>query len=293
MNSTLQLQPAVSSVAFPELTIDEIFARAAAIGCLGVELRTFGPGSRGLASDPSLIAPEKIRALADRHGVQVVSLGTSCRFDEPVWPPVIGYAISDTEKSIRDAKRHIDLATTLECPLVRVFAFDPPPRESTKSATARIASRLRLVVAHAHRTGVRVSIENGGRYATAAQIMAIVDAVGSPLLGVSYNVAVAAAAGEPPSSGLNVLGDKLLSLRLKDHRAGEPCPLGHGESPVQDAVRRAAESDLVGRIPVIIEWDRAWRTDLAAADSVLPEAVKSVFGWMARPAAIPQAAAAR
>ncbi|MGD9689574.1 MAG: sugar phosphate isomerase/epimerase family protein [Phycisphaerales bacterium] len=272
------LQPAFSTVACPERSMSEVFELAAQAGFLGVELRTFGAASRGPSSDPALTAPEKVRALVDRFGVRVCSLGTSCRFDEPVWPPVIGWAIADVERSIREAKWHIDLAIALESPLVRVFAFDPPPRESTRSATARIAQRLKLVVGHAFRTGVRVSIENGGRFATAARLMAIIDAVDSPLLGVSYNVAVAAAAGEAPEHGLNVLGDRLLSLRVKDFKGEEACALGDGDVPVREAVTRAARAG--ASVPVIVEWDRAWIPGLAPADKVLGKSAERLFGWM-------------
>jgi sugar phosphate isomerase/epimerase len=278
MNMPSLLIPSFSTVACPDWTADRVFEEGATAGYQGVELRTFGAGSRGFASDPALCAPEKTRALEERTGVRVVSLGTGCRFDAPVWPPVMGHAFADTERSIREAKWHIDLAITLGCPLVRVFAFEPPPREALHSATQRIAQRLDLVVQHAHRTGVRLALENGGRYATASRLMAIIDEVDSPLLGVSYNVAVAHGAGEDPVNGLNVLGEKLFSLRIKDLCGGQPCPLGEGEVPIAASIRTLIRGGI--EAPVIFEWDRAWFPQIAPPEQALGPGAARMFEWM-------------
>ncbi len=267
----------LSAVACPEFGAKEFFEAAASAGYSAVELRTDGPASRGFAADPALTAPEKTRALAERFGMPIASLATTCRFDESVWPPVIGHALTDTERSIRHGKWHVDLAVALECPLVRVFAFETPPRERPADARQRIADRLKLVVAHAHRTGVRIALENGGSFPRAADVAGLLDLVASPLLGVAYNVAVAHQAGESPDDGLNVLGGNLLALRVKDHQAGRPCGLGDGDVPVEMAVARARESGFAG--PVVFEWDRAWFSDLPTGMGVPAAAARRLMGW--------------
>ncbi len=284
------IKPIFSTVACPDWSAEAVFETAARCGYLGVELRTFGAGSRGFASDPALTAPEKIRGLSDRYGTPVRSLGTSCKFDDPIWPPVVSHVFFDNERSLREAKWCIDLAITIECPLVRVFGFEPPPRESVVESTTRIAERLKLVVAHAHRTGVRVMLENGGRYRRASEIAAILDMVDSPLLGCCYNVAVAHSAGEGPDAGLNVLGDKLLAVRVKDLRDGAPCMLGDGVVPVKAALGMLARDGFDG--PVIFEWDKAWNPGLAPAETVLAPAAARMFEWVkaATPDARPEAA---
>lgn len=90
--------------------------------------------------------------------------------------------IGDQEKTVRQAKRMIDLASSLECPLVRVFGFHRSGGESLAKTTSRICNRLAKVVDHADKTGVRVSIENGGDYITASSLMDILDTIQSPLL---------------------------------------------------------------------------------------------------------------
>lgn len=285
------LAPAFSTVACPEWTLDQVFAAAARLGWLGVELRTFGQGTRGFASDPALTAPEKIRAWADRLGVPVAMLATSCRFDEPINPPVLGLVIGDPDRPVREAKAAVDLAATIECPLVRVFGFDVPGGERRQTAHARIIDRLIKTADGAHRSGVRIALENGGSFARAADLLPIIDAVNSPLLGVSYNLAVGHAAGDDPARAVALLGPRLLAARVKDLTPeGRPCPLGHGVVPVKPLLQALTGAGFAG--PVVYEWDRAWLLDLAPAEPALLTAATTLFAWMAelgaeRPAAQP------
>lgn len=273
--------PAFSTVACPDWTLDQVAPAAAKWGYDGVELRTFGDGSRQFACDPALTAPEKVRALFGDLGVRIVSVATGLAFDEPVFPPVIGNVVSDTEKAVRAARRAIDLAASIECPLVRVFGFQIPGAERRVDAIERIAARLYKVCDHADRTGVRVMLETAGSFATASAVMELVDRTNHPLLGVCYNIAESCAAGEQPRSALNAIGRSLLAVRLSDWSAGKPARLGHGTLPCREAVEVAA--GLAG--PAIVEWDRAWLGGLDPAEAVLPEAIKTIIGWAAPVAA--------
>lgn len=285
------MQPAFSTVACPEWPVETVLERAVRYGFVSVELRTFGDDSRGFASDPALTAPEKIRTLTDRFGIGVAQLATSHAFGDAINPPVIGLVISDTEKAVRAAKRAIDLAAMVECPLVRVFGFDLPPSEKRGSAVARVVDRLGKVIDHAHRTGVRVALENGGSFCRAAEVAEVLDAIRNPLLGACLNVAVAHAAGDAPDAAVNVLEGRIFSVRVKDLREGQPCPLGQGTVPNEVALRALAARGWSG--PVVFEWDRAWRPALEAPDLTLPRAAQTLFGWIGGDAATPRHAAQR
>ena len=277
------LLPAFSTVACPDWTLSTVFERAAHAGYAGVELRSFGDASREFACEPAHTAPEKTRRWADDAGVRVVSLATSCRFDEAIFPPVIGNAIGDPDRCVRIAKHAVTLAATIEAPLVRVFAFELPASERRAAGEARIIDRLGKLVDHAHRTGVRIALENGGSYPTGESLLPILQSVNSPLLGACFNIATAFAAGERPAGGIAALGDKLLMLRVKDLRAAGdagcgptramlPCPLGTGSVPVLDACSSARRAGL--SVPIVFEWDRAWMPALEHADTALPASAK-------------------
>ena len=220
------MKPAFSTVACPEWTFAKLAEHAERWGFLGCELRTFGYGATQFACDPALTAPAKVRSLLGRAGVEIASLGTSIRYDEPISPPVIGHLTSDTERSVRETKGALDLAVQLECPLVRVFGFELHGSERRKSALDRIAGRLVKAADYARNSGVSLMIENGGSFPTATSLAEVLDAVNSPLLTAAYSVPVAALAGESAAAGINVLGERLACVKLRDFKSGRPCALG-------------------------------------------------------------------
>jgi len=288
---------AFSTVACPEWTLSRVAAAAEALGFQGVELRTFSDDSRLLACDPAMSDPDKVRALFAPLGVQIVSLATSARFDEPVSPPVIGQVIADTERDVRLARRAIDLAVALACPLVRVFGFELSSRDSRSAGLARIVARLKAVIDHADRTGVKVMLENGGSFATAADLEEIIARVNSPLLGACYALAAGHAAGDnAPAAAARLArsrdggggggggGSSLFAARIKDLRdegdGARPCDLGTGMLPCRDFAVALAASGFDG--PLIVEWDKLWLPDLADPGAILPAAAKTMYSWFAQ-----------
>src|ERR1051325_6190069 len=164
------MKPAFSTVACREWTFSRLVEHAAEWGFLGCELRTFGYGSTEFSCDPALTAPAKVRLMLERKGIEIVSMATSIRYDDPITPPVLGNVFGDTERSVRESKGAIDMAVRLECPFVRVFGFEIVGSEARKSAIARIASRLGKAADHARNSGVKLLIENGGSFSTAVQL---------------------------------------------------------------------------------------------------------------------------
>ena len=266
---------AFSTVATSEWPLDRVFAYADKIDVDGVDLRTFGSHSTEFACDPALTDEAKIRRLATSHGVDICSVATGLSFDEPVHPPVIGRLTGDYERPLRDAKRAISLAAQIEAPYIRVFAFEMAHGEHRDKAMERISERLGQVLDAARNTGVRVLLENGGSFPTSLDLAEFIDLADNPLLGASYSIAVAHAAGEDPQLGANVLGERLCVAKIKDVDAqGKPCTLGEGVVPCQSFVARASCDWLV------YEWDRAWIDGLAEPENVLPEAAERLAGWM-------------
>ncbi|MBY0312779.1 MAG: sugar phosphate isomerase/epimerase, partial [Phycisphaerales bacterium] len=174
---SMMLKPAFSTVACPDWLLREVAERALKLGFEAVELRTFGDDSRRFACDPAMTGEAKVRSMFLERGVEISSLATGVRFDEPVWPPVVGYFSDHVERAVREGKRAVDLAVGLECPLVRVFGFEFPAREKRAAAISRIARRLGKVVDHADKSGVRVVVENGGSFATADELLELIAAV--------------------------------------------------------------------------------------------------------------------
>ena len=277
------MKPAFSTVACPEWPFSTLVRRAGEWGFVGVELRTFGYSSREFACEPALTAPAKLRGMLDRCGLSICSLATGIRYDDPITPPVLGLFL-DHEQMIRETKACVDLAVQLEAPTVRVFGFEIVGGEPRGRALARIADRLNTCLDYCRNSGVRLAIENGGSFSTAVDLAEIMDKVDHPLLCASYSAAVAAAAGEKAENGVNVLGERLACVKLKDMRHGLPCALGEGDLDPRAAVDALGRAGFGGW--VVYEFDRAWlggeRVDL---DRVMSASARTLFEWIGgRPA---------
>lgn len=271
------LKPTLSTVACPEASLRDVVGLAEQTGFEAVELRTFGTDSKRFACDPALSSEDKTRSLFASRGVGILSLATSCRFDATIIPPVIGHVISDTERSVREAKSAIDLAVLLECPFVRVFAFEIPSREKTAVGVARIAGRLRKICDHADKTGTKIVVENGGSFETAVQLRDLIEHVGHSLLGASYSIATGAAAGDDPVAAVAALGSRLWLARFKDLRSGQPVRLGEGDVPCREFAAALGRARFAG--PAVYEWDRAWRPELAPANEALDGVAQTLSSW--------------
>jgi len=272
------MKPAFSTVACPTWTLETIAKQAAAWGYLGVELRSEGSAASTTACDPALTSASKVRTLLGAAGVDVVSLGTSIRFDDPISPPVIGRTfLFDQESSVREAKSAIDLAVQLECPFVRVFGFEIINMESRRSAIARIADRLGKALDYARNSGVKIALENGGSFATASQLMEVIDALDHPLLVASYSPSVAQAAGESVGNGINVIGDRLAIARIRDLKNGVPCLLGEGDLGASQAVAALKAARFGGW--VIYENDSAFLPGGPDLSTALAHAARTLFDW--------------
>lgn len=239
-------------------------------------MRTFGNASTQFACDPALSASGKVRSMFEKAGVELVSLATSVRFDEPITMPQ--RLLGDTEKSVRELKGCVDLAIALEVPYVRVFAFEEHSGVSHNTTIATISERLFKAVDYARNSGVRILLENGGSFETAAKLSELVDRVDEPGLGVSYNAAVAAASGESMANGINVLGERVVNVKIQDMKHGVPCALGEGELNPQAAIAALTAANYGGW--VTFEYNRAWSTGCEEPDAVLARSAKALFGWI-------------
>ncbi|MEZ6243815.1 MAG: sugar phosphate isomerase/epimerase family protein [Phycisphaerales bacterium] len=274
---------AFSTIACPEWTLEEVCETASRHGYMGVEMRTFGHASTDLACDPLLTGAAKVRDLFEDAGVTPTCLATSIRFDKPVWPPVIGHAITDTEKPIREARAMVEAAAQREIGAVRVYGFELSAREPRRSGMRRIVERLSLACATARNTGVKIVLENAGSIPRAEDLQRIIDDVGSPLLLAAYAPAVAQAAGEDPNEGVRLLADRLASVKLTDRRGGRPVPLGEGDTNVQGLLSRLDRIGFEGW--VVYEWPRLWLPELGDAHEALPDAAEKLYRWGAPPRA--------
>lgn len=292
------MKPAFSTIACPDWTLDRIVPLAREAGYAGVELRSFGSTGGGqsgsnLACEPCYTGAEKLRDMFEHNGVEPACIATSIRYDQIVFPPIIGRVICDFERPVRETKLAVATASGIECPFVRVFAFELE-NESRVNGLRRIIQRLEVAVTTARNTGVRLLLENGGSFPTATDIREVIDRIGSPYLAAAYNPAVAAAADEDPVAGVRTLGPLLETVKLRDMfvsdretaKPGEPAPLGEGDLDlggigIEGFVRHLASIGYKGW--VTYEHDRLWWPGLGDPEELIRDAAKKIYRWSGAP----------
>lgn len=274
---------AFSTVGCPELTREDVAASASRWGYQGVELRVSptGVGATPVVSDPMKADPVALHDLFEDAGVDLVSFATGVRFDETVWPPVVGHLFANAETGVPETKETVSQAARAGAFYVRVFGHQLPGGEPRAWGLRRVAERLSLAAQTARNTRVRVLIENSGSFTRAAELAEMHGLVRSPFLSMAYNIVPAAVAGECPIEGVETVIDGLKAVKVGDiGEDGRPVPLGTGRLPVERVVRRLAEIGYDGWI--VYEYPKLWRSELGETAGVLEDAAGKLFSWAAR-----------
>jgi sugar phosphate isomerase/epimerase len=270
----MPIKLAFSTVACPNWTLDEVAKRAAEMGYQGVELRTLGQGSSMLSSDPALTDSAKVADVFSKAGIEPMCLSTSIALHHKHDTPA--------RQAMKQAREAIDLAAALGCPYVRLFGHEVRPGDNRRSTIIRIAERASELADRAGEKGVQVLLENAGSYNTAKEWWWVFNLISNPMVGMCWNVANAASAGEPPSVSVPNLNSRIRVAKVKDADIGSGSgfvQLGDGTCEIPQFIKRLMGIGFNGYITV--EWDRLWLGDaLAPAEEVLPESHARLTAWI-------------
>ncbi|MBI1335555.1 MAG: TIM barrel protein [Phycisphaera sp.] len=269
----MPIKLAFSTVACPNWTLDQVAAQAKAMGYHGVELRTLGPAGAALACDPSASDPRKVAEAFEHAGVEIALLSTSISLH-----PKSNSAGFTAMRQTTDA---LELASKLGCGAVRVFVSHIEVGESRQNVMTRVSQRLRPLADKAGELGVQLLLENSGSFALAKPWWWLLNLVDHPMLGLSWNVANAAASDEGPAVSVPLLNQRIRFAKVKDAKIGEGTgfvPLGEGTVQVQHFIKRLMGIGYTGYVSV--EWDRLWLPSLKPAEEALPEALATLKKWI-------------
>jgi len=270
----MALKFAFSTVACPEWTIEQVAANAKEYGYDAVEIRTLGSGGSHIASDPALTDPEKIRAALDAAGVKALCMSTSQVLHDK--------DETKAHQAVWQIREQLKVADAMGCQFIRVFGNEVLPGENRKAAIQRIGERAGVLAQDAGELGIQILFENAGSFAVAKDWWTMFNNVEHPMLGVCWNVANAAAAGESPALSVPMLNHRIAMAKVKDTVVGEGSgyvQLGEGTVEVQHFIKRLLGIGYDGYVSV--EWDRLWRQEMAPipAEEYLPAALEILKGW--------------
>ncbi|MAE65883.1 MAG: hypothetical protein CMJ18_16555 [Phycisphaeraceae bacterium] len=264
-----------STTACPDWPLEEVLTKAGEYGYEGVELRTLGPGSANLASDPALSSHERVAQLFSSSPIEPVCLSTSLSLHHR--------QTSAVHKVTLQLKADMELARAIGCRFVRVFAERIGFGESSQASIQRIARQVRPLAETAAEQGVELLFENAGTFNHAKAWWWLLDLVDHPMVGMCWNVANAAAAGEPPTVSVPLLHRRIRMAKAKDaiitdgNECGWVLP-GDGTVAISVFLRRLLGVGFDGFVSV--EWDRLWFKSLAPPEEYLPEACSRLKAWV-------------
>jgi sugar phosphate isomerase/epimerase len=172
-------------------------------------------------------------------------------------------------KELADARRFIDLASTLGAPYVRVFGGKaqsdnaPVPDNPTK---ARVAAGLRELGQYAGPKSVTVIIESHDHFTSSATLKDVLKAADSEHVGLLWDAHhTFAASNEDPEFTVKHLGPWIRHTHLKDSVGkGEDRKYvltGTGNVPIERQIKALQSIGYKGFY--CFEWEKVWHPDLA------------------------------
>ena len=271
---------AYSTTICPGWTLDQAIDTATELGFLGLDMRAFIEPNEAMMCDPMRLDPAEVLAKFDHAGITPVCVSTGVRFDKPIFPPVIGRVFVNEEEGVGEAKAFVDFAEKAGAEYVRVYGYQLPTGEPRAWGMRRVGERLQLAAQTCRNTDTRMLIENGGTFARATDIIALLDAYPNQWLGVCYNVQAAMNAGECPVEGVRSLKDHLHCVKLTDvDHEHHPVLLGDGVVPNRKVVAALDEMGFAGWI--VYKYPKLWVIeDGRDPREVLKHASDTLYTWM-------------
>jgi sugar phosphate isomerase/epimerase len=260
-SNTVRLQLAFSTLGCPAWDWNKILDFAAQHGFAAVELRGLG-GKLDLPSNP-LFAPDRIeqtkREIRD-HKLRIACVSSSANlyYEDP----------EKRAKELGDARRFIDLASTLGAPYVRVFGGkaesdkSPAPDAETK---ARVAAGLRELGKYAGPHNVTVIIESHDHFTASSTLKDVLRQADSEHVGLLWDAHhTFATSNEDPQFTVEQLGPWIRHTHLKDSiGTGEDRKYvltGRGNVPIQRQIEALEAIKYKGFY--CFEWEKLWHPDI-------------------------------
>ena len=256
-----KLPLAFSTLGCPNWEWKKILDFACEHGFAAIELRGL-EGYLDLPSHPifaaNRIAQTKQEIQVSNLKIACVSSSTNLYMDDP----------SERARQLEDARRFVDLASSLGSPYVRVFGGkaesdnNPLPDIATKS---RVAAGLRRLGEYSGSRNVTVVIESHDHFTASATLKDVLRQADSEHVGLLWDAHhTFTSSGEEPESTVKELGAWIRHTHLKDSiGSGENRTYvltGRGNVPVRKQVRALESIGYKGFY--CFEWEKRWHPEI-------------------------------
>jgi len=261
---------AFSTLGCPAWEWKKILDFAQQHGFSAIELRGL-QGSMDLPANPIFAADriEQTKKEIMDHKLRIACVSSSANLymDDP----------AKREKDLADARRFIDLASSLGAPYVRVFGGKaetdkaPMPDLETKK---RVAAGLHELGEYAGPKKVTVIIESHDHFTSSATLKDVLSAANSEHVGLLWDAHhTFATSNEDPESTVKQLGQWIRHTHLKDSTGtGEDRKYvltGRGNVPIERQIKALQGIGYKGFY--CFEWEKVWHPDLLDPEIAIPD----------------------
>jgi sugar phosphate isomerase/epimerase len=271
-----RLPIAFSTLGCPDWSFKTVLETAQRLGYSGIELRGIA-GEMDLPKVPELTGSRLAATRKDLAalGLTITDLGASARMHEK--------EKTERDKQLDEGRRFVDLAHAMSVPYVRMFGDKIPPDESKDDVLKRIVDGFQQMAAHAKPAGVTVLIESHGDFTHSADLLAILNGVGSEAFQLLWDAHHTFVAGkEAPAETWKSLGRYVRHTHLKDSvPQGEDrryVLTGSGEVPVREQVRVLVAGGYRGYY--CFEWEKKWHPEIDSPDVAFPHYAKVMSEYL-------------
>ncbi len=274
-----RLPIAFSTLGCPAWDLQKILSFAEQHGFAAVEFRGLQgnldlPSHAAFATDHIAETKREIQS----HGLRVACVSSSASLHE-----------SDPEKRSKvlvDARRFIDLASTLDAPYVRVFGSSTDsahPSVPSEDLKARVAAGLHELGEYAGPRKVTVIIESHDDFtssATLADVLHRADSKSVALLWDAHHTF--AESNEDPKFTVGQLGPWIRHTHLKDSvgKGGDRKYVltGRGNVPIKEQI--AALRSIGYKGFYCFEWEKVWHLDLEDPEIAFADYARAVADYL-------------
>jgi sugar phosphate isomerase/epimerase len=268
--SSSSMKLSFSTLGCPKWSFDEIVHRASQYGYQGVAFRGLG-GELDLTKVPEFLPSARANT---RRRLKEAGLATSMVLTSAA---MMIADLEQLEAALRLGQSHIDIASDLECPSIRVFGGQIPSGVSQAAAIRRAGDRLHRLGDYAAQRGVFVLIETHDDWVVTSRLRLALEAAEHPNVGVLWDVHhPVRIAGESVAQAWTNVGPWVRGVDFKDSVTDFEARLGYryvqigdGEIPLKEALKILKAAGFDGWLT--FEWEKLWHPDLADPSVAFPE----------------------
>ena len=253
-----------TTLSCPNWSWEKVLDEAERIGYDGIEVRGIQGEMYLPKVEPFLRSnQEATKEDLKRRGLEICCFDTSCNLHDE----------ANAERTMKEGKDTIDLASKMGVPYIRVFGNSVPDPAKREETVQFIAGGLEELGRYAEDKSVMVLLETHGDFTAAADLLDILTKISSPAIGVLWDVHHPyKAAGEPMAKTYENLKEYIKHTHFKDSKGEEPgaaiCLVGEGDLPVTECVEILKKHKYDGYLS--LEWEKKWHPEIEEPEVALP-----------------------